>query len=63
MAHMIESSVVLMHADLPGTAVDLDDFPVRLRRLEVRLMPPETLLESWQLEDSSYLMKNSERRT
>ena len=47
LAHMTESSVVLMHADLPGTAAHLDDFLMRLRRLEVRFMPPETLLESW----------------
>jgi peptidoglycan/xylan/chitin deacetylase (PgdA/CDA1 family) len=47
LAHMTESSVVLMHADLAGTAAHLDDFLTRLRRLEVRFMPPETLSESW----------------
>jgi peptidoglycan/xylan/chitin deacetylase (PgdA/CDA1 family) len=47
LARMTGSAVVLMHADLASTAAHLDDFLIRLRRLEVSFMPPETLLESW----------------
>lgn len=44
LARLTDKAVVLMHADLAGTAAHLDDFLRRLRRLGGKFKPPETLL-------------------
>jgi peptidoglycan-N-acetylglucosamine deacetylase len=48
LTRMIPSAVILMHADLDCTADHLDEFLGHIRRLDVRFMPPDTLLQSWQ---------------
>ena len=47
MVCMMEQSIVLMHANLPGTAEYLNRFLQQLQRFNVQFMPPEMLATSW----------------
>jgi peptidoglycan/xylan/chitin deacetylase (PgdA/CDA1 family) len=47
LVRLMGPSIILMHADLTGTADHLDRFLERIRRLDAHFMPPETLLASW----------------
>ena len=47
LVRMMKSSIVLMHADLPGTADHLEKFLDHIKRLDAEFMPPETLLTAW----------------
>jgi peptidoglycan-N-acetylglucosamine deacetylase len=47
LVRMEGSGIVLMHADLAGTADHLDQFLSRIQRRGAAFMPPDTLLPHW----------------